>query len=52
MKRQCITIPDIIEEKLRAIQAKLLLENNSSTSYSSVVHKILEIGLKKYEEEN
>lgn len=46
-KRVTIVLDDEIDKKLRQIQAKTIQNTSSSVSYSGVINKILEKGLKK-----
>jgi len=45
-KRITIMIDDVIDKKLRLIQAKQISKTNSSVSYSSVINEVLRKQLK------
>jgi len=48
MRRVTITLDDKLDSKIRAIQAKKILEATKSVSFSEVIEEILREGLKAY----
>lgn len=47
-KRKTIMLNDVLEKKIRTIQAKKLRDENKSVSFSQVINLVLEEGLKKF----
>ena len=49
IRRITITLDHNLESKIRAIQAKKILESKKSISFSTIIKKILENGVKDFD---
>jgi len=49
VRRVTITIDEKLESRIRAIQAKKILESKKSISFSTVINEIIKNGIKNFD---